>query len=371
MYRCLLSVVPVTAAIALIASCQASSTPQEALLGPVALGAAGPMASSHSTVRLSLAGLRGWRSRGRHLSAVDGAAIVRVRLTGIGPGIAVPIVATAPFAPDAEALPTIVLAGEIAITLPAGNNRVFTLEGLDANGREIAIMRTLGSLGGGSQQLVINANTDAAARVLASLLVGPQGEDAPDTAGIAASLSAQDLTTKLLSFVNGLTQFDAAANTYDGAVPPVKLRDRLLADLLRSDGRTVLDTDAPAELHDEAGSTVPIRVVAGGVPVVNAEVTLYDPVHSPVHTDGDGQASFTSVPPGTWTLVVKTPEKTLATTIVARDQETAALRTIDLAPAEAAALAALLAVRDFADRRIEVVEPNLAPFAQWSEGNLP
>ncbi len=345
MHRRYLPAVPFTLVLALLASCQVPMP----LAGapPTAVGPGAALApAAQSTVRVSFAGLRGWRRAGRHLSDVDGAAITQVRLTAIGPGIAAPIVATAPFTPDGGALPAIPLAGEIAITVPAGKNRVFTLEGLDADGRVIAVMRTLGSLGGGSQRLTINANTDAAARVLASLLAGPQSGDAADTAGIAGSLVGQDLTARLLAYVTELTQYDATANTFGGDVPPVNFRDRAFADLLRTDGLTVLGTDTPAELYEIAGSMIPLRVVEDGTPVANADVTLYDPYHTPVQSDPDGLASFSAVPPGTWTLVVQASGKIFTTTVTARDQEAAALRTIDLALAGTLTLPALPAVSE-------------------------
>lgn len=337
-----LPVVSLALALVVLASCQASVPPAGP---PPAMTVAGTSAIAvPSTIRVSLAGLRGWRRAGLRLTDLDGAAIASVRLTCTGPGITTPIVATAPFTADADSLPAVPLAGEIAITVPAGKNRVFTLEGLDASGRVIALMRTLGSLGGGNQRLTINANTDAAARVLASLLAGPQGGDAADAAGVAGTLAGQDLTESLLTYVTELTGYDAAANTYSGAVPPVNFRDRRLADLLRTDGRGTLDAHAPDELRDAAGAQIDLRVVEDGVPVGGADVTLYDPYHSPVQTDGDGQASFTSVPPGTWTVIVEADGKTFATTITARDQETADLKTIDMALAGTITLPDLPAV---------------------------
>lgn len=342
MNRCHLPVVPLVLALAVLASCQASVPPAGP---PPAMTAAGISAiAAPSTIRVSLAGLRGWRRAGRRLSDLDGAAIASVRLTCTGPGITTPIVATAPFTADADSLPAVPLAGDIAIAVPPGKNRVFTLEGLDASGRVIALMRTLGSLGGGNQRLTINANTDAAARVLASLLAGPQSGDAADAAGVAGTLAGQDLTVSLLTYVTELTGYDAAANTYSGAVPPVNFRDRRLADLLRTDGRGTLEAHAPDELRDAAGAQIDVRVVEDGVPVGGADVTLYDPYHSPVQTDGDGQASFTSVPPGTWTVIVEAGGKTYATTVTARDQETADLKTIDMALAGTITLPDLPAV---------------------------
>ena len=347
MYRCNFPVASITLSLAVLASCQASrplpGTPSTVTATSAALAIA-----PQSTVRISLAPLRGWRRKGRHLNGVDGAAITQVRLTASGPDIATPVAVTTPFTPDHLELPALPLAGEVAVTVPAGMNRVFALEGLDADGRVIAVMRTLGSPGSGSQRLTINANTDAAARVLASLLAGPQGTDAADSAGVGATLAGQDITAGLLAYVNELTRYNSAENTFGGDVPPVKFRDRLLADLLRTGGRTALGTAVPAELHDLAAATIPIRVVEDGTPVGNAEVTLFDPDHAPTHTDGDGRTTFTDVPPGRWTLIVETPGKVFITTIVARDQETAALRTINMALASTLTLPALPAVSEAA-----------------------
>ena len=331
--------------LALVASCQAGPPPTSVAPSSRGPGAAAALAPA-GTVRVSFAGLRGWRT-GRRLQELDGAAIALVRLTATGPDIATPITVTAPFTADASAQPAVPLAGEISVTIPAGKNRVFVLEGLDTDGRVIAVMRTLGSLAGGNRRLTINADTDAAARVLASLLAGPQDGDAVDTAGVGATLAAEDIAEDLLAFVNGLTQYNAATNTYSGVVPPVNFRDRVLADLLRADGRTVLEADPTAEIQDTAGSTIPVRVVENGSPVADATVTLYDPYQSPVQTDADGQASFTSVPPGTWTLVAQAGGKTVSTTVQARDQETAELRLLDLATVATLALPTVPAVSEW------------------------
>lgn len=328
-----------------VTGCQ-SGFPMVSVAQAVA-GAQKAIASEEATtVRVSLAGLSGWW-KGRRLHDVDGAAIVQVRLTATGPGIASPITATALFDTEAESLPAVPMTGEISVTVPAGKNRIFVLEGLDADGRVIAVMRTLGSLAGGNRRLTINADTDAAARVLASLLAGPQDGDAVDTAGVGVTLAAEDIAEDLLAFVNGLTQYNAATNTYSGAVPPVNFRDRVLADLLRADGRTVLEAAPSAEVQDTAGSTIPVRVVENGSPVADATVTLFDPYHSPVQTDADGQASFTSVPPGTWTLVAQAGGTTVSTTVQARDQETAELRLLDLATVATLALPTVPAVSEW------------------------
>ena len=337
MRRRYVSRVPLAFLLLVAAGCQEPVTVPGAPLAGAA--AAGVLPSAvYGQVLISLAGTRGGRKHGRRLAAFDGAAVSRVRLTATGTDIPIPIVATAPYAADGSA-PL-----EIAIAVPPGQNRLFTLDALDAQGRVVAVMRTLGAVTGGSQRLALHANTDAAARVLASLLTGPQVGDAPDTAGIAASLASSDITASLLTFVSSLTLYDPATNTFSGGVAPASLRDRTLADLLRTQGREVLTAPAPDAMHEAAGSTVILRVVDEGNPVMNADVTLHDPFHNPLQSDPDGLASFTTVPPGTWTLVVETPGKILTTTVTSRDQETAALRTIDMALAGTLVLPELVAV---------------------------
>jgi len=319
-----------------VAGCQ---PPAGTAPAPTATGtsAAAPAGVPAGLVRIPYGQLHGWGGR-RRLAEVDGGAITRIRVTATGPGVARPVVASAAFAPDSGALPAIDAPGEVAITVPTGENRVFILEGLDADGRVVAVMRTLGAVTGGSQRLTINADTDAAARVLASLLAGPQAGDAIDAAGIRGTLATADLTGPLRTYVNNLTGYDSAANTYSGNVPPMTLRDRALADRLRSEGAAFLDGTVPAELQDVAGGEVAIAVVDGGSAVSGARVTLYDPRTTPDAADGAGGVSFTNVPPGTWTVVAEAGDRTVAARVTIRDQEAAATVTLDLDQPETYAL---------------------------------
>jgi hypothetical protein len=294
---------PLVLALAVAAGCHAPA---------VTTPPAGVQQVATARVHVDLAALFGRHVLG--LGFAETAAIATARLTASGPGVATQSVDAAW---SATGTPP-----SLALRVAAGPNRLFTLEGLDASGRRIAVMRTLASLTAGADvALTINANTDAAGRVLEDLLTGPQAGDQADTAGIAASLAATDLTADLQAFVQRVTAYTAANNTF-GGIDPHYFRDRELADRLRAGGRAILAAAPDAAMLTTGGAALTVVVTDGGAPASGVTVTVYDHGSGAPASIAAGQYTFPKVAPGRWTVKAKLGAKEAWSTITVRDTET-------------------------------------------------
>ncbi len=243
-------------------------------------------------------------------------AIAQVRLTVRGPEAAT-ATTTVPWSAAAEAG-----SQEVSLNVQAGPNRLITLEALDVDGRLVAILRGVSPVeAGGARAIKLNANTDAAGRILADLLDGAGRLEREDLTGLAATLRTGDLTDRLQSMVTRLTGYDEAANAYAG-VAPALVRDKLIAAELFTQGLPLLDAALlPAALAAPAGVAVKVDVRDGLTSVgAGAQVAIYAPSVAAIATNANGQALFTGVPPGTWDVVVTRDGRTAHGTVSIDDR---------------------------------------------------
>jgi hypothetical protein len=144
--------------------------------------------------------------------------IVRVRLKVAGAGLPATTLAEVGWTPaeGGSGTPTALRA-----EVPAGPNRIFTLEGLNADGQVVMRLRSAATVAAsGDTAVTINFLTDAAARVLEAMV-----KQAP-----ATTLLDVDRTAAIQTFLADLCRFDATANTYDATrLPPQELLVKRLA----------------------------------------------------------------------------------------------------------------------------------------------
>jgi sugar lactone lactonase YvrE len=310
------------AVILLAAGCQGPQ-PQSATLG---VKAAAPLTLVSVDLQALTAALHQRRSIAG-LGFGDAARITQARLIAEGPGVSAGTQTTTPWQVSGGTA-----AAALSLPVAGGLNRLFTLQGLDANGHVIATLRGLGTVPqSGSMVVTLNVNTDAAGRVLADLLAGPGAGDSADTAGVLNSLATTDLTTPLGTYVAATTGYNVAANTYTG-VNPLRLRDHLLANMLRSGGPAVLQAAPSAAMQQPAAATVTVSVTQNGVPFAgtNGQVTLADPVSTDAAFAAGGVTSFSNVPPGTWAVEARAAGLSAWGTVTALDQEATAAVTVAL-----------------------------------------
>lgn len=267
----------------------------------------GPLA----TVHVVPAALVGTDRRLLGLGFRDYAAITRVRLVAEGPGIAQAIGTTVPYtfaAPTAGA--ALSPPASIALDVPAGPNRLFTLEALDAAGTIVAAIRTVASpAAGASANLTFDARTDAAGRVLEDCLFTLPGQ-LPGNAFLA-SLATKDVTADLLSLAARATGYNPASNAFT-EFDPRYLQDLAVARALATPGALDALHDTTQPLPHAAlvpgGSRVLVHVTdAQGNPLATAKVELLDPIDAHGQTPTQvtpGEYDFTNVPPGTWQMRV-------------------------------------------------------------------
>lgn len=330
---------PLTLAIAVVVAvgCQAGptgpTTPTGAPGSAPAPAQMAPLSVRTGSVRVDGALLQSWlRPAARMLMTPAATPVVAVRLTAIGPGIAVAESTKQDFTDSGPVNGVKPPPAGLTLAVTPGLNRVFTLEGLDADGQVVRISRTLGGVeAGATSTLTINAGTDAAARTLEDLLI-TELRDATDANGLVASLATSDITAKLLAFVVSATGFDAASNVFTQPVAPLRFRDRELAKGLLISGRTVLDAAVGPTFLDEARAGLQLLVNDHGDPAQNVTLTLYTPGEPAAITSQVGTAIFYDVPPGRWVVRAQGNGKTAWVSVRTRDSETTEVFSVDLDP---------------------------------------
>ncbi len=288
-----------------------------------------PAGATTGLVRLDMARLRAaWSTRAlKSLVPESLGEVAKVRLSVAGPGITTALSASMPFTAGWSPDPVDPSAGmTLSLVVPAGLNRVFTLEGLNADDQPVRRLMAAASVTGGEPiALEMSYLTDAAAQVLHDLVSRPAltaseeaafdalsgdplqsalaGTTAPDKAGIVASLASADLIAALTSHVNQVVGYNAATNTFSGA-DPGRFRARLLANLLRLSGKAALATTPDPRLAPPAAGLVSVVVQdSSGNAIPGAAAAVYDPYRPYGAPKGTSSYDFMDVPPGTWTVV--------------------------------------------------------------------
>jgi hypothetical protein len=271
---------------------------------------AGTTAASLVTVSADPGALRAGVARRALLGANFQAQqdIATVRLVAVGPELGAPLTSAAVAVSWNGSAPT--TQEPIALAVPAGPNRAFALEGLDADGHVIASLATLATVKDAATALTFNADSDAAGRVLMDLYAAGLGTDA-----LATALKTADQTAGLLGFVNGLTGYDASANTF-GGVNPLGLDRATLIGRLQTQGVAML-TKATAQalpgtdaLKQEAWAKVRVQIVglAGTADEAASPGSVTVDVFDPFSSSVAGRTSEVTLPrvvPGDWAVRVR------------------------------------------------------------------
>lgn len=170
--------------------------------------------------------------------------IVKARLKVSGPGLASQTLAEVTWAPaeGASGMPA-----SLRADVSVGPNRIFTVEGLNADGQVVMRLRGAATVAAsGDTPVTINFLSDATARVLEAML-----KQAPST-----TLLDVDRTAAIQQFLASVCRFDAANNTYDGTrLAPQELLVKHLA------------TQLLAAPTDYEGADDPIAAFFEGNPV--------------------------------------------------------------------------------------------------------
>ncbi|MNS24371.1 hypothetical protein D3C72_562180 [compost metagenome] len=197
--------------------------------------------------------------------------IVKARLKVSGPGMTAQTLAEVPWTPAAGASGTPAV---LRADAPVGPNRVFTLEGINADGQVVMRLRGAATVApSGDTAVTINFLSDATARVLEAML-----KQAPGT-----TLLDVDRTAAIQGFLTGLCRFDANANTYDATrLPPQELLvKRLALKLLAAPDSYPAAMDPVAEffaanpVNTEADGTFVQSMKGGHCPAVRSRIQFY------------------------------------------------------------------------------------------------
>lgn len=262
----------------------------------------------------------------------------RVVLKVIGPGIPaedlIEVVVDEPSSQGAAIHPA---AGPVSLGVPAGPNRVFSLEARELAQPELvqARLRSLASVPEqmATMALSFDAKHDAAARVLEDLLTRFSPEVAASSP-VIQSLASTDATAELLSYVQAFTGYQAETNAYTG-VNPLYFKDWILATALVEDGDLdrlyeLENVGATGEVGDMASELrTRLHVVLDGEQATQSGsgLTLYDPIrrgHEEFTTfslaQGE-QATLAAVPPGTWAMRVRVNGQEMTAQVEVPDPE--------------------------------------------------
>lgn len=310
----------VAAAVALASGCHLPGASLPAILRIAPAGVATGL------VRVDLAKLQqAWGARQLQVAGVPNATevVLNLRLTVAGPGISGTASAAVPFVPPAAGSTGPVAA--LTLAVPAGANRIFTLEGLNADGQPVRrLMAAAAVVGGEPVALEMTYLSDAVARVIDDLvrrpalsateaaafdaLTGDQlqtalvGTQAPDRAGIAAKLGTTDFVAPLTAHVDAVVGYDAGTNAFT-ATDPVHFRARLLANLVRLNGLPAAGATPDPRLAQTSAATFAVRVLdSAGAAFPGANVLLFAPRKAFGAEKTPGTYEFVGVPAGTWVV---------------------------------------------------------------------
>lgn len=190
----------------------------------------------------------------------------------------------------------------LTMTVSAGPNRMFMLEGLDAGGRTLAAISTAATLTDGSNfALTFNGVTHIVAEVMDLAL--SSGGDSPFQTEVAAG----DVVASLTTYVQASVGLNTATNQFTG-VDPLAYDRPYLATLLTAAGVAGLSTTPPAVLSVERWGRLIVspsqydgRTQFSQYSVETVDV--YDPTSGQV-TSGTANAAgefiFPKVPMGDW-----------------------------------------------------------------------
>lgn len=233
------------------------------------------------------------------------AGITQLRLSAKTPGgtaVTGPSIAYTPANP--AAMPTTPL----TMTVSAGPNRMFMLEGLDAGGRTLAAICTAATLTDGANfALTFNGVTHIVAEVMDQALssVG----DSPFHTEVAAG----DVVASLMTYVQASVGLNTATNQFTG-VDPLAYDRPYLATLLTAAGVAGLSPTPPADLSVERWGRLIVSPSQydGRTPYTGfgLAVDVYDPTSGQVTSataNAAGEFVFPKVPMGDWHVRVQAP----------------------------------------------------------------
>ncbi|MFN3430403.1 MAG: hypothetical protein ACK46X_10655 [Candidatus Sericytochromatia bacterium] len=197
--------------------------------------------------------------------------IVKARLKVSGPGLATTTLAEVAWAPEggASGMPA-----SLRADVSVGPNRIFTVEGLNADGQVVMRLRGAATVApSGDTPVTINFLSDATARVLEAML-----KEAP-----ATTLLDVDRTAAIQQFLADLCRFDAANNTYDGTrLPPQELLVKRLATRLLAAPTNYEGADDPVAaffednpVNTESDSTFVQSMKGGHCAAIRSRIQFY------------------------------------------------------------------------------------------------
>lgn len=187
----------------------------------------------------------------------------KVRLSVSGPGIATPVTATTDFdnagAIDTGRAPSMP-AGTFSVRVPAGKNRIFTLEVLDVQDHVVAYIK-------GARSITANETASVRFDMVGTAVARTLEYLTADGGQLAGTLATDDMVEDLRAFVTTFTGYSPNKNSYANAqlddgtpayasVSPEYFRAKYLATQLRAAGKAFL-TGKPNPLPVNVPNTDP------------------------------------------------------------------------------------------------------------------
>ncbi|MFN3430839.1 MAG: hypothetical protein ACK46X_12900, partial [Candidatus Sericytochromatia bacterium] len=234
------------------------------------------------------------------------AAITQLRLSTKVPGGTAVNGPSIPYTPTTPAtMPTTPL----TMTVSAGPNRLFMLEGLDAAGRSLAAITTAATLTDGSTYaLTFNGVTNIVAEAIDDAL--SSGGDST----FQTEVQAGDVVTTLMAYVQASVGLNSATNQFTG-VDPLAYDRPYLVTLLTAAGVAGLGSTPPSALSEARWGRLIVmpsqydgRTPYGGYGVT---IDVYDPTSGQVDTaaaNALGEFIFPKVPMGDWHVRIQVPD---------------------------------------------------------------